>query len=112
VSHRFAPGYYDALISRGKIKDNMLILDDSDYREVQQGFRQMPSVAAQAKNLVGAIGQAVINPKRVSQEERERRLSICRACEFLVGGKRCLKCGCGVNWKSRLEAWHCPIEKW
>ena len=74
--------------------------------------KQMPSVATQAKNAVSAVGQAIKNPTPVSNEEKERRLAICHACEFLVDGKRCLKCGCTVKWKALLEAWHCPISKW
>jgi len=72
----------------------------------------LPSLTAQAVNAVSAVRTAISNPVPISPEERERRLSICHACEFLIDGKRCMKCGCHVNWKSRLEAWHCPIEKW
>lgn len=73
---------------------------------------QFPSVGAQAVNIFGAAGEALLNPKPVSTEERERRLAICNACEFLIDGKRCSKCGCAVKWKAMLEAWHCPVEKW
>lgn len=69
-------------------------------------------VTTQAKGLAVAVGKAIQNPTPVSTEERERRLAICQACEFLVEGKRCLKCGCHVNWKTRLAAWHCPIDRW
>ena len=64
------------------------------------------------KNATTAARQAIRNPSPVSEEERERRLGICHACEFLIDGKRCAKCGCNVSWKTRLEAWHCPIQKW
>ena len=77
---------------------------------------QVP-IVTQAKNVVKAVGQAIKNPTPVSKEEQERRLGICKGtvdtpkCDFYLNG-RCLKCGCYVNWKSRLEAWHCPIQKW
>jgi Family of unknown function (DUF6171) len=73
---------------------------------------ELPSVATQSRNLIGAAGKALMNPTPVSKEEQERRLRICHQCEFLIDGKRCQKCGCTVKWKALLEAWHCPISKW
>ncbi len=109
-------GYLDEILAAGRIENDVVLHIDLDvYRALVKKYspnRQMPSVATQAKNLIGAASKAILNPKAVSKEERERRLAICNACEFLVDGKRCAKCGCTVNWKSRLEAWHCPIEKW
>jgi hypothetical protein len=74
--------------------------------------KTLPSTMTQARNLIGAVGKAIVNPTPVSPEEQKRRLSICVKCEFLIDGKKCAKCGCNVSWKSRLEAWHCPIQKW
>ncbi len=74
---------------------------------------QPPSLLS---NLAGAgvrVIQAVVKRERitVSDEEKERRLSICKVCEFYRKG-RCLKCGCYINFKTRLETEHCPIGKW
>ena len=56
-----------------------------------------------------ATGQKVV----ASKEEIERRLSICKACEFFEASPmKCRKCGCFLNLKTRLETEHCPIAKW
>jgi hypothetical protein len=113
VSHQKPEGYYDDVVSRGTIDGDVLTVESHDYDELRKKYSpQLPSAGTQAKNVVGAIGKSVMNPKPVSTEERERRLGICNSCEFLIEGKRCEKCGCYVNWKTRLEAWHCPIGKW
>ena len=58
----------------------------------------------------GAIhGQAVA----VSDEEKTRRMEICRACDqFKADTQRCMKCGCFMTYKSRLSAGKCSIGKW
>ncbi len=75
---------------------------------------KLPSKLAMARNAVASVGAAIKNPKRVSDEEKARRLAICEGCEFLIRGKsdRCAKCGCFLKWKTALESWHCPIKKW
>lgn len=57
----------------------------------------------------------VVNPSagRVSEEEANRRYSICEACPRLVKlTKQCKECGCFMNLKTKLEAAVCPIGKW
>ena len=48
----------------------------------------------------------------VSSDEYERRMGICRDCQFLVNGRRCAKCGCVMMYKARLRTGRCPIGKW
>ena len=56
---------------------------------------------------------AVANRKPpVSVEEKERRMQICRDCEFLKNGRRCAKCGCIMIYKTKLRSGSCPIGKW
>jgi hypothetical protein len=76
--------------------------------------RPLPPKREMARNAFSAAGQAVRSGfARVSDEEKARRLAICNDCEFFRhSDQRCSKCGCALKWKSRLEAWHCPIEKW
>lgn len=113
VSAKRLPGYYDEVIGSGHVEGDVLFLDDKVYVALRGKYSaRLPALTTQAKNIIGAARKALVNRKPVSKEERERRLAICKACEFLKDGKRCLKCGCHVNWKSRLEAWHCPIDKW
>ena len=83
---------------------------------IDQLASALPSKLAMTQNIIGAGAQVLIHgAKKVSREESGRRLSICRACEFYHkegGDERCAKCGCFLNLKTRLEAWHCPINKW
>lgn len=41
------------------------------------------------------------------------RLSICFACKYyLVDKKKCIKCGCYMPLKTKLDTAKCPINKW
>jgi hypothetical protein len=53
------------------------------------------------------------NEKRSNEEEFERRMDICRSCEFFrANTQTCRKCGCFMKLKTKLERAHCPIKKW
>jgi len=47
----------------------------------------------------------------VTDEEHNKRMDICKGCEFFQAGT-CQKCGCSCNFKSRMKAMKCPIGKW
>ena len=79
--------------------------------------KEKPTMATMAKSLLDAAGQLLRKGvKRVSAKERQRRLDICRTCPHMESGgtkyERCMKCGCVLAFKSALEAWGCPINKW
>lgn len=43
----------------------------------------------------------------------DKRLEICNSCEFLTKlTKQCKKCGCFMEFKSKLKNAGCPIGKW
>lgn len=78
-----------------------------------------PTIMTIAKSAAGALGAVLKHGiEQVSDEEQARRLGICGECPHLIQGRskkeegRCGKCGCHLNWKTRLEAWHCPVGKW
>lgn len=53
---------------------------------------------------------------QVTEEEYQRRIHICQACDFFKNGS-CLKCGCqvmgtGLFTKARWKNQVCPISKW
>lgn len=52
----------------------------------------------------------------VSDETYQKRLDICRACEFIrilpVVGEQCQKCGCMMKVKAKIAHVKCPIDKW
>ena len=48
---------------------------------------------------------------RASGAEYERRLSICRKCEYLLEAT-CLKCGCYAEFRSYGRHARCPDRRW
>jgi uncharacterized paraquat-inducible protein A len=57
----------------------------------------------------------VINPyiENVSDEVYNKRMDICKSCEFLFKPtSQCKKCGCLMHLKSKLPNATCPIGKW
>lgn len=61
-------------------------------------------------NLENVVSHGIL---LASPEEMEKRLGICLGCEFFhVEYSRCLKCGCFMNMKTRLQASKCPVDKW
>jgi len=41
------------------------------------------------------------------------RLAICYGCEFFESEKKiCKKCGCRMQYKTKLKTAKCPIKKW
>ena len=79
---------------------------------------EYPSFVQQAVNAASAVGAVVAGAVRgeaikVPQEEQDRRLEICHACEFWDASQaRCSKCGCFGAWKTWLASQKCPIGKW
>jgi len=74
---------------------------------------QMPKGVKLVQNFGGAmVDFAKSGFKVCSDEEAERRFAICLTCEFLQNGERCLKCGCWMKYKSKLEAMTCKANKW
>ena len=49
--------------------------------------------------------------QRVSKEQRNDRLVICKECPFYKLGM-CTKCGCVMAWKTTLANAYCPENKW
>jgi ribosomal protein L32 len=53
------------------------------------------------------------NEPRSEEYLKEQRLSICRQCpEYIKLTTMCKKCGCIMEFKTRLENAQCPIGKW
>jgi ribosomal protein L32 len=78
------------------------------------GEPALPNMVSMAKNVAQAVSSAA---KRgavlVDDEEKEKRLKVCRQCEFYrTSDKRCAVCGCYTELKTTLASWHCPIGRW
>lgn len=77
-----------------------------------------PSLAQTVANFATSAAKHVAaGMPRATDEEIERRFSICQGCEFF-DGKACRKCGCGISRVRRFVsklAWaneKCPVGKW
>ena len=75
------------------------------------------TVSRQAKQFAGSMATwAGSGFKKVQQHVYEKRLAICRKCQFWqengnMGMGKCLKCGCGKG-KHWLPHEQCPIGLW
>lgn len=57
----------------------------------------------------------VLNPNtpKATEEEAERRLSICAECpELIKATSQCKQCGCFMKLKTKLKEATCPLNKW
>ena len=61
--------------------------------------------------MIKKYRDAIKQSDRVSEEEYENRLSVCRECEKLLSGT-CGVCGCYVELRAVGKASHCPKKKW
>jgi hypothetical protein len=120
------------ILRYGKKKiQNFNIMDrDELKRKIQQAskIRELSGQSIQKqtlppfKQMVQNVGQSVVrnvqsvvdgNPLNVSDDEKNRRLSICNSCEFYIKEQeRCSKCGCYMAVKTYLKAESCPVGKW
>jgi hypothetical protein len=67
------------------------------------------------KNLGSTRPWDMVNPtiERVSDEDAEKRFSICRQCPELIElTSQCKKCGCFMKAKTKIERATCPLGKW
>jgi hypothetical protein len=50
---------------------------------------------------------------RIAKAEGKRRMDICRGCPFFDSKlKRCRKCGCFMEAKTKIPGQKCPEGKW
>ncbi len=74
---------------------------------------EKPTLGTMAASLAAATqAWAKKGFKLVDEEEHQRRLALCRPCEFIYDGGRCRKCGCFMEVKSKLAGMKCPVDKW
>ena len=90
--------------------DKQTLIDDF-YLNIQ-----MPSITQLAKNVVSQAVDTVKTAVTTGQvftpfEDLTNRLKVCNQCEFLVE-KRCIKCGCFMEYKAKLISASCPICLW
>jgi hypothetical protein len=68
----------------------------------------MGAVLDRLRNLAGDTVLAI-----ASDDEIEKRISICESCEFYIKSTtNCKKCGCFMKAKTKFKGVSCPIMKW
>lgn len=74
---------------------------------------QMPTVKEMIGNITDSFWQwKQAGYKMVSEEEHAKRMAYCNDCDHLTDKRRCTKCGCFMELKSKLDGMTCPIGKW
>lgn len=70
------------------------------------------NAAKQRQGIVSPID--FINPQTeyISEEEKNKRYSICESCPELMITKQCKQCGCFMPAKTKLLYAVCPLQKW
>jgi hypothetical protein len=79
--------------------------------------KELPSFKDMVKSLAGTAGdvaRGVLDGEGllVAEDIYNERINICNSCPFLTENKRCTKCGCFMEAKTRLKKTYCPIDKW
>lgn len=82
------------------------------------GNQELPPFIDMAKALLGSAKDIVSGAVQgegvlVTEDVYNNRISICSSCEFFrKEDKRCTKCGCFMEAKTRFKKTHCPVNKW
>src|SRR5208337_5305630 len=98
------------LLFRLLVSGNELERRHAEWRIAQTKPLEYPSLFQQAANAAETVGSVMASVTRgeavsVPQEEQDRRLVICHACEFWDATHgRCSKCGCFGAWKTWLAS--------
>jgi hypothetical protein len=81
--------------------------------EDQPTGQAMPSVMNQIKSAAAALGHHISTGMvKLSDEDYNKRMSICGGCERFTDSKRCLECGCYMETKARWQEQQCKLNKW
>ena len=106
--------YYNDVLSHGKIVGGVVELEEDKYKMLKQKYGNNQSkVVKFTQSMATWAGSGF---KKVQQHVYEKRLAICRKCQFWeekgnLGMGKCLKCGCGRG-KHWLPHEQCPIGLW
>jgi len=111
-----APGYYDACIAAGTIVGDNLQLSESAFAVLRSQFSP-PPLSSQLQSAAGAAvaecGAALSGAAAVEDATKAARLAACEACaHFIVADRRCQKCGCWMELKTKFRTASCPEGKW
>lgn len=63
------------------------------------------------QKMIEQYKNAIKKEDAVGESCYEKRLSLCKSCDFLNAGT-CLKCGCYVELRAAAKVGRCPAKKW
>ena len=111
-----APGYYDACVAAGNVVGDSLELSESAFAELRTQFSP-PPIATQIQSATSAVvaecGAILNGEPPIDDVTRAARLAACEACEyFIAADRRCQKCGCWMELKTKFRTATCPESKW
>lgn len=86
---------------------------DPRYRKLWGGD-EIPGLIARAASFVKSAARHVAaGCPQVSDDEKQRRLSLCQVCpEFDAEKVKCRKCGCRLAVKASWQLEKCPLSRW
>lgn len=71
----------------------------------------MREMAEKDAAMIETYRKAIKKQDSVQDEEYERRLILCKSCDYLNAGT-CGACGCYVELRAYAKAGHCPHKRW
>lgn len=66
---------------------------------------------ARYEREIGRLLALMDRKMKTPQEEYDRRLKTCKACDYLSKGT-CNACGCFAELRAATNRSHCPYKKW
>jgi hypothetical protein len=113
---KFKP--WHAMPIENRLPDREPETEDPYHEAKAKSFDNFPSYRDMAKNLGGAVVRNMRGALRgeqlkLSKAEKEKRLEICKGCEYYHAPEdRCKLCGCKMAVKAHLKLESCPAGKW
>lgn len=111
-----AQGYYDACIAAGTVVGDNLQLSDEAFSTLRAQFSAPPistQVQSAATAVVTECGAALSGQAAVDDTTKAARIALCEQCAFfIVADRRCQKCGCWMEIKTRFRTATCPEGRW
>lgn len=118
-------GYFEDVISHGRINGEYIEFDDDDYKLLVKKYNSESWIISEPKitdllnNFSNAVSRWAASGFAISREEEfNSRYKICSNCEFWdakarfeLGKCNHKKCGC-TKFKLWLKTEKCPIDKW
>lgn len=110
-------GYLEEVLASGNVEGSVIMIPDEKYAELRAKYQpNLPPLTKQGLSALAAMvdeaGAIALGKNSVTKEQRDERLSICNSCPEYTEEKRCSKCGCFMEVKTRFRTTSCPIGKW